>query len=762
MTPPEAADEPRHEAHPGPAEHDRGSGNPDRGPGRAPHDEAAESDADEERDQPQRAWDTRRDLYRHSPGIMLGDAASVNGSVVGGDQHAVSGGHVTGDVYLGGRTEVHLATDATVHASGEIPQPELDRLAAVWSGQCPGDDVFSAALDSLRTEHVVVLCGTPSTGRRAAALMLLRRLGATPVRALDPTVTTGRLRDQLTGARGYVLCDLATGRDRPLREHHLRAVAETLRGTGSYLVITTGPQPVIDGVLPQPWRAPDPEAVLRAHLRHLLRDPDAESSLLGLPATVDFLAHDHRLTEVAGFARALARHHASGGDDTAHLEQYGLETVAEQVREWFDDTDASLHDKAFLVSLAAFDGAPFPLTAELSDELYARLQQTEDPALPPRIPVFGPSTANRLGLARAETREELEDTEWGPVQQKTATFRNRLIPLELLQEVWTGHPSARPGLVGWLRRLADDDRPLVRTRAAATAAVFAYADLPSAMALLIGRWASARRYRLRVAAVTALTLAHRLGTPNIPRILRRWSTDPHPALRWTAVRAYAVAGEEFPHQALADLLEAARHVADDEQITGDPAVAEAAEIAESAAVLLLSDTGTPLLPALVPLLAERRTVRDLAQLAFLYACLETDGGEGTGRPLLLDRYVRARLAEEDVAAARYTASLRQAPTVDAPKDDYRHALGALWRSVLGDRNRTRDALEALRTWVRLADGDEAAEKALAVLLRTLVTGRAELQRLTHMLRTLRGADGGAPPETAARLLASLTASVAAP
>ncbi|MFD0394456.1 hypothetical protein ACFQ3Z_27590 [Streptomyces nogalater] len=87
--------------------------------------------------------------------------------------------------------------------------------------------------------------------------------------------------------------------------------------------------------------------------------------------------------------------------------------------------------------------------------------------------------------------------------QFKAKFLDERVPLVLLRLVWTGHPSARPALIEWLRRLADDGRPLVRTRAAATVAVLARTDLPSAMALVIQPWATSRLFRHRLVAVNS-------------------------------------------------------------------------------------------------------------------------------------------------------------------------------------------------------------------------------------------------------------------
>lgn len=142
--------------------------------------------------------------------------------------------------------------------------------------------------------------------------------------------------------------------------------------------------------------------------------------------------------------------------------------------------------------------------------------------------------------------------------QQKARFVDERVSLVLLREVWLGHPSARPALIGWLRRLADDGRPLVRTRAASTVAVLARTDLPSAMALITEPWCTSKRYRHRLVAVNALALAHLIETPYIPRILDDWCQGEDERLRWVAVRAYGLIGPERPGQALAALRKAVR------------------------------------------------------------------------------------------------------------------------------------------------------------------------------------------------------------
>ena len=248
---------------------------------------------------------------------------------------------------------------------------------------------FDTTLELLRNERVVVLTGAPFTGRRTAALKCSAPGRGLPVRILDPDTSPTALAHQLSDAQGYLLSDLITDHHQPLRESHLRAVQEKLAEHGGYLVITAGLHIVFeDTVRTTPWRPPTPATVLKAHLGTMVTE-DRSTSLLGLGATRDFLAREHQLREVVAFARKLAAH-AHGETSAEELERFSLATVERQVQEWFDEESVSLHDKAFLIALAAFDEGPYALTAELSDLLYGFLLNIEAGGLRAKIPCSAP------------------------------------------------------------------------------------------------------------------------------------------------------------------------------------------------------------------------------------------------------------------------------------------------------------------------------------------------------------------------------------
>ncbi|WP_405750645.1 hypothetical protein OHA19_16545 [Streptomyces sp. NBC_00012] len=692
-----------------------------------------DGEAAEESDLPQPAWAARRDLESHTPRTMgFGDGTQVGGGIFGGINHGIGGGTFYGDVLVD-RTEIvyQVGASSALHASGEIAQSTLDELSACF---VPARADFDALVDRLREEHVLVVSGPYFAGRRTVALMLLHRLGAVPVRAIGRDTTPGQLTAGLGGSEardgriGHVLCDLITERGRPLREADLLAARKEL-GEDAYLVITVGPTALLEDVPVVSWQAPPPGDVLAAHLAVLVGE-ERVPELLSLPAATTFLERSHQPREAAEFARLLARY-AAGDADAAQLGDFSLVALENQVREWFEDDGTVLHlrDKAFLVALASFDEGPYALTAELSDLLYAFLQETQDGKRFPTVPVFGTHIGKRLQLARAHRFEDEEPTEWGPVRQVKAAYRDERAALVLLREVWTGHPSARPALVHWLQRLAGDGRPFVRTRAASTVAVLAHTDLPSAMALVIEPWASSHLYRHRVVAVNALTLTHVLGTPNVPRILDAWCESDESPLRWVAIRAHGLIGPERPAETLAALRAAARHQAGQPE----PDTELSGQLAESVELLLLSPAGDDVLAGLLRTLHDDRPATDLALGGFISACRRTEQDERHGQPLVLSWYARASASRAPAAAS----------------------IAELWRTALESRGHTREALDVLRRWTLAADRAPGTEWALAALLPSLVTTSSEHQRLSHLLRTMPGEDGTDPPPVASRLLAVL-------
>ncbi|WP_326598322.1 hypothetical protein [Streptomyces sp. NBC_01803] len=705
----------------------------------------------EDGERPAEAWAAARELRDYAP-------ASFGGGLVAGDQHGVSGGRVAGDVVMGDKVYVRAVVGEQLHGSGEVLDADLDRLAGVFHE----DGTFDEALAELRASRVVILRGDHDSGRRAAALMLLRRAGAARVRALDPDSGPAALVKEVAAADGYVVCDLPTSRSNPLRPHHLLRCQERLRKQDAYLVVTVESSAVLWDVDAVPWHRPEPGTVVAAHLRSHLgvaeRDGDEVMRLLALPQVRDFLTVGGRpVAHLADFAVEVARYHR-GEIGVEELERYGHETLQEQVGNWLSAPAEriTLRDKAFLLALAVCDEGPYTTAAELGDRLCRGMRRVESPEHDPGLTIFSTSLTQRMDLAHADSYTESELTPWGPVRQTMSRFRDRRTAQLLLREAWTGHPAVRAPLTAWLTGLARHGDPFVRTRAAATAATLADRDFSAVMHGLVRGWASSGDYRLCIQAANALTLAAYAGTSAVHRVLREWGAGTHPQRRWTAVRAYALIGPLAPDDTLDSLEELVRRTAHSEgaersadagEETEENAAAGAGPrdefggLVEAAELLLLSTPGASVPHRFMTWCDDNHPgLRSLPRLAFLAAAVrrEEPSDEPTSWPLLL------RSHDDE--------------TVGSP---VRHALAALWRRVLRDRHTTETAQQRLRAWVLVAARDEGAETALAGLLPHLAGADSDRDRLGYLLRTMPGEDGGPPPPVAVRLLDVLRESAAA-
>ncbi|MFF0744549.1 hypothetical protein ACFYVL_29520 [Streptomyces sp. NPDC004111] len=675
----------------------------------------------------QNARAARRELVDHMPEFIAGTAPAFGGSRIRGDQHGIAGGAFHGKVHLGDVVHHHSAPAGPAYASGTLSAEALDRIAGAFAE----GPVFADALERLREERVLVLSGPHSSGRKAAASVLLHRLGHPTVRFLDSGASPAALRGRLTEGAGHLVCDLSTSRTRPFAHVHLLALQEELKEHGGHLVITTGPAASLADVVPTAWEPPSAAEALCAQLTPLVGEEDA-ARLSRDESAAGFLEGGHRIGETSAFADLLARH-LRGEASRSALAGFGRSAVEKQIRTWFGDPELPLREKGFLLSLAVFDRAPYPLAAEFADPLFIRLKRIAGPDEPPDLQVFGPSPEDRLRQVRAQAYEGEESTAWGPVPQTMARYENALTARTLLTEAWVRQPSTRPALTDWVRGLADDERPLVRTRSAAATAALAHADLSSAMALLVGPWAASDAYGSRLVAANSLVMAELLGVSAVRHIMNQWCADDRrDGLRWTGIRAWALlAGlrPELGPEALSALVRRARQEGCGEQ--------EQEHLAASAALLLTSgDTAAMVRELAVLLRAREPAVRHLARDAFLYACKEL--GAADTEAGVLDWYT-------DAHAQWQAASPSSAGPAVLPD------MAALWNDVLSDRDRTGDALNALCQWVREADRNPAAEAALASLLPALAGDPLGRHRIDHLLRTMSDEDGGPPPPVAGRL-----------
>ncbi|MFC1433026.1 hypothetical protein ACEZDB_20510 [Streptacidiphilus sp. N1-3] len=705
---------------------------------------------------PQGAWEAAQELFDHLPPsfngtLFAGGAPGFGGHLIGGDQHTVSGGRVHGDVFTGNKTEVHhhnAPGGSGPRYAGEVTAAEIDRLMEVFQQ----GDAFEAALACLRDSRVLVLTGKQSSGRSAASKALLRALEVRTVRVLDTSVGPDDMLNQAEPAPGYVLWDLPVSRNRRLSEDRLRTLRTKLAKDGGYLVITTEDSPLLADLRRNRWTAawtpPTGTSMLTAHVRLELSwlpgEPDDQAlpalrpeplgvdELLALPATLSFLSSTRTPQEIKEYAQVLARY--SFGEATEEeLSELDQGAVDDQVAQWFADTDTTLRERAFLVSLAVFDGSAYALAAERGDELHTRLQQIEKPDQPAETPVFGLTARQRLESARATLTERNEPTVWGPLPQQIATFDDQRIRAALLREVWLGHPSARPALIDWISDLAGSADPLVRTRAASATAVLAAVDLPSVMPRLLQPWASSPLFTLRLQAANTLTLlAWSTGAAAVPQILRGWCLSKDERVRWTGIRGHGLIGSVAPEEALRDLGDLVT------QPDSDPGAEEVDALESATSLLLVTTSRSLVLARLVSWLEPRGPRRSLALIAFLRAGWYSEDAVSTplSWPSLLRWYSLG------AATAGGPPSVTTLAEAEEPQD--RQHLVCLWWAALAEPQHTDQARELLRHWIRTAERDPEAEQGIASLLRALAVSEDDRLRLSHLVRTLAEANKDTP------------------
>ncbi|MFE2265450.1 hypothetical protein [Streptomyces griseosporeus] len=695
------------------------------------------------------AWEAIEQLFALAPHLRSGRA-----NVMGDTQ--VSGDVVAGDK----RITVHLPETSLprLHSVGPLPTRELAHLSDTFA---PSRRYYELCAE-LATRRVLVLRGRPDSGRRTAALRMLLQVGTDTgeVIALDPGTDPADLADHVRPGGAHVVVDPVTSQASPLREVHLHAIHHRLGEDGLFIAVITHGTAVED-VPTYDWEPPPAADIATAHLLHAVRHSMTEGEtearetvrrLLELKQTIAYLSSSPSPREAVGYARLLVEYGRGRCDDDV-LARYGRTSAEEIVDGWFgeghDSAEVALRDKAFMISLAVFDGLPYPLVAELGDELYRKLRAVEEPDRTPGCSVFGPSPADRLALARAQEYEDETDSRWGRLPERVVAFRDGSLWNTVLSHVWAGHPAVRKPLLAWLDTLAEDRRTTVRLRAAVASGVLAAADFGYAFDSFLERWGSSARPVQRQLAAWALYTAaeHGMDVP-VRRLLADWSRRHHPARRWTVARAYALLGGATVTSALRDIgLMAA---------TGpEPDAALRTTLEQALEALLQGPAAVTVLERLVDWHDSRGPLQELAAAGFLRGArrrIGTAGADGATWPRLL------WLADRDPRARWYIVTM--------------------WRALLGNRASRDMAREELARWIGVAERASAragrrvfrdvppseatvpydavsdVESALASLLPQLVKSPNDWERLDHLLRRVGTTDGLQSPVTA-RLRAAL-------
>ncbi|WP_054570777.1 hypothetical protein [Frankia sp. R43] len=402
---------------------------------------------------------------------------------------------------------------------------------------------YATALEALLENHVLVLEGQEGTGRRAAAIALLREVTDSHIVMLPPVLT---LQDHAERdyERGYAY--LTIDHIRELRAHGedvvWRAVRDRIRDAGAYLVITAEERTATrtEAVRHVRWSRPSLSAVLRAHL------PDLPE--IDLAQLVEVIPPEWTTASVADVGRRIR---AGEGIECAF--DVFDSTAASQVGAWFDRgrTQREIVEVTALCFTVGQSRRSFErLVERLDSQLTRRLAPPED-AGPRNLPAGGlpeirAAFSDPGGLIAVQAQESGEIARYA-VAFRSAGYRRRVV-----EELSRRHDSRFWDAVrSWLEEVLDDCDP---REVAAGLAHLARTDTDEVEHEYLERWAAGvigPKGQLTASfTLWVMCFGDALSRFALRRAIR-WTNEPDGERRHTALLAFSgELGLRYPTEAV--------------------------------------------------------------------------------------------------------------------------------------------------------------------------------------------------------------------
>lgn len=562
-------------------------------------------------------------------------------------------------------------------------------------------------------------------------------------------VQLDRIGGSIEQRAGYLIEDLRDAQVWNLNPLVLRDLEAQLEAMDASLIITISDSatldPDLDRFVAKLEDPPGHESILRSHVDYYLgvTHRDALS-----PAIMELFQEEVKPGGPRGRAADFARHfcelYQRGPVDPALLRTRMRSAVSGEVQTWFTGLP-DLATKCLAISMALFERLPYQVMATAANSLQDRInppppeqsinwRQRPDPFLDGR--------SNRLALLRARTATDAFSAPYGDVPAEIAHYLDPAYPSEIINFVWREYDKALKDLLTWLYEMADNPKLFVRIRAATAVGLISVTNFDQVRDEVIEPWATSRNPRTRDMA------AYALKEPGTIRDLRkqvlalvdRWSRDRDPKLRATAARVYGSAlGVDMVDRALKELgrlAEATEH----EQIAEGNEHEVAFAIGYSLAELIDQDHSRArrIVDLVLDWIRDRRGNRhETGGLTFL-----TMAGD------LIVRPKATNTADTDWPL------LLKLSVKDSP---LRHTLATAWALTLNDAWFHTSAQTVVGRWAQLAEPDEAARGALAVLLATAAVGDSRTGRIITGMATGWRSDNSAnhAPHAAHTVLAAL-------
>jgi hypothetical protein len=706
----------------------------------------------------------------------------------------VSGGRDQ-QVYVGDRIYYQLARPA-VAEPGEVRQEQLSQQRERYVPVPNYDQI----LKDLNKRRLLVLVGSPGTGRTTTALQLLDALTDGIVFRLEPEIDLRTIDESMVGKMRGSLAVLSGPATPPTRAQADRLAALLARQASFCVVVATPTTAVLRAFAEyQADCSPPPFAeLLRGHLDATVTAEDPPGSVDDLvalamgPELQQALGPAPRASEVAELALLLVDHKRgklSFEEVTARTEAF----LERRIERWFSELGGSprrdviergLRLAALRVALAVFDGLPQHVVTATGAKLGDRLVETGARESGPSRPVAPDFDAISAATLDAELVDE--DITYAEMQipfpSQVIRYLDRRTPAVLLTRLWRRNQPLRQPISEWLCELSSDPQPRVRIRAAQAAGLLAATDFSHTFPALILPAAITSPPRRKPAdptheeesdefdaddttwerrsfaamALDQAALDDRLR-PMVVEVLRRWRRSPDYALRWTAARAL---GLEIGLASLSKSLDELRVIGTPWELLERPEVPahQHAQIWDlrwvagyGIARLFATGGSDAVLEQLALWLRhERKSVRELAQQAVVIIAdlkmwaVRAEAGGGHGGP--------------GATTGRERWPVALALSVDNPPLAGR--IAGLIRTVLGSGPAGEVLMKVIGSWWELGESDPCAIDAFLELVPRLVIDERDRGRLDHAVdRGCRRWDDPLPSDVADRIRAETSAAI---
>lgn len=657
----------------------------------------------------------------HGPDPLRGSSAGgVSASIYGTTIHATT-------VVLGGQT---LGSDFTTPGApgaagpgrvgprqqqndagqvpedgGKKPRVRSDRWTAIppdavtWTATAFAEpSCFEVGRRQLERLNLAMVSGRPGFGRPSFAVaMLSQQVVRENIYRIDAQTDPRTIDfDKLPKNSGFLIenFDIQSLRGGAVRFDRL---ADDFRARGSYLVVTSRPQPDLLDVSRYIIDVQEPATatkIFKAQYSWFRDNPEGWVEPLGdvtrLP--MDPLAND----DVAGMLDTVVRvgQRASVVTELARrLAQAGL---SEDIRRWVDghlgdrftswiSTVADPDEIAFVLALAILNGLSYRVVAEVAGAFAQDLQALafdrrrdrtgdsdrdncsrdgeEEGVVATGHGLLGPGRTALLRAAGAEIFEGTEDSGYGLAPADAVRFVTEGYARRVLDWVWREHVDIHEPITAWLSALSDHPSPQVRARAGAAAGLLATHGFDQVRRTMLLPWADTGRRREAVVSALRVLSAESEFAGHARRVALDWGTHRrHLGRQLAAVHAWGAGlGAETPAlalDALADCVDTLPqpHTVDrlSHKFFGGAPLANAVIVS----LLRLSVQGEAQASAVLERIAEWSTADDprpraVAAEGFLLLAARaviTDHESGWVRPLLLRLAMGGAVVADRVAA----------------------------------------------------------------------------------------------------------------